>query len=140
MFLVDETTGDIELVQGDSGTLYVEGIPDDKNYKVYFSIYNSNGKILGDEVWVYSYNLPTVTFEIPSDVSKVVIRYAAYNSSYPVKININDTIMPTSYATLAADEKNIPYATITMGSNKIVTIKTTESNKYASINYIAFYK
>ena len=81
-----------------------------------------------------------VTFEIPSDVSKVVIRYGAYNSSYPVKININDTIMTTSYATLAADEKNIPYATITMGSNKIVTIKTTESNKHASIDYIAFYK
>ena len=72
MFLVDEITGNIELRQGDSGTLYVDGIPTDKNYKVYFSIYNSNGKILGDEIWVYSYQLSLVTIEIPSSLTDLL--------------------------------------------------------------------
>lgn len=122
MFLVDETTGDIELVQGDSGTLYVDGIPDDKNYKVYFSIYNSNGKILGDEVWVYSYNLPTVTFEIPSTLTDLLT----------VKGSIDDTA-EYYYGVKVCDEESGFEDTLLIGNKdigelNIMTVhrKTTE--------------
>ena len=40
-FTVDEN-GNISLVQGDSGTLVVDGIDTDKNYTVYLGIQDKN--------------------------------------------------------------------------------------------------
>lgn len=71
-FLVDETTGNITLVQGDSGTLVVDGIDTDQNYKVYFSIYNDDGVIIGDEVYTYSNFSPVAHFEIPASLTDLL--------------------------------------------------------------------
>lgn len=64
--IVDKKTGNIELYQGDSGEIVIEGIPTNRNYRVYFSIYNSKGKIVGNEIDIYSYNASTVILKIPS--------------------------------------------------------------------------
>lgn len=45
MFIIDEETGTITLRQGDSAELSIENIPDDRQYDVYFSIYDSNRDI-----------------------------------------------------------------------------------------------
>ena len=71
-FLVDETTGNITLVQGDSGTLVVDGIDTDQNYKVFFSIYNDDGVIIGDEVYTYSNFSPVAHFEIPASLTDLL--------------------------------------------------------------------
>ncbi len=52
-FIVDEN-GDISLVQGDSGTLSVEGLNTDKNYTVYFAIQDKNRKPVGNEIYLCS--------------------------------------------------------------------------------------
>lgn len=70
-FIVDED-GSIELVQGDSGTLVVEGIDTDKNYKVFFSIYDEDGKIIGDEVYTYSNYSPVVSFQVPATLTDLL--------------------------------------------------------------------
>ena len=70
--IVDKATGNIELYQGDSGEIYIEGIPTNRNYHVFFSIYNSNGKIIGDEVDIYSYNADTVVLTIPSSLTDLL--------------------------------------------------------------------
>lgn len=44
MFIVDEETGDAICRQGDSGKLLIEGLPTDRAYKCYFSIYDANRK------------------------------------------------------------------------------------------------
>ena len=69
--IIDEN-GNIELVQGDSFTLSVSGIDTDEDYKVYFSIYDSNGNILGDEIWVNSNHSDTVILEIPSSLTDLL--------------------------------------------------------------------
>lgn len=46
-FIVDEF-GNIETYQGDSGTLVVEELPTDRNYSLYFSIYNDKRQIIGE--------------------------------------------------------------------------------------------
>lgn len=53
MFIVNEETGDAVCRQGDSGKLLVEGLPTDRNYRCYFSVYDINRKIifeLGEDV------------------------------------------------------------------------------------------
>lgn len=44
MFIVDEETGDAVCRQGDSGKLLIEGLPTDRAYKCYFSVYDTNRK------------------------------------------------------------------------------------------------
>ena len=46
MFIIDEETGTITLRQGDSAELSIENIPDDRQYTVFFSIYDSNRNII----------------------------------------------------------------------------------------------
>ena len=46
MFKVDEETGDAVCRQGDSGKLLIEGLPTDRAYKCYFSVYDTNRKII----------------------------------------------------------------------------------------------
>lgn len=46
MFIIDEKTGNITLRQGDNAELSIEDIPEDKEYDIYFSIYDSNRNII----------------------------------------------------------------------------------------------
>lgn len=46
MYIIDEETGDMTIRQGDSGELTVMGIPDDREYDVYFSMYDKDKNIL----------------------------------------------------------------------------------------------
>lgn len=71
-FIVDEKTGNITLVQGDSGTLVADGIDTDQNYKVFFSVYDEEGRIIGDEVYAYSNFSPVVTFQIPASLTDLL--------------------------------------------------------------------
>lgn len=64
--------GDMEIVQGDSFPFLIEGIKTDKDYEVYFSIYNSKGKRIGDEVHVNSGYADSVVLEIPSTLTDLL--------------------------------------------------------------------
>lgn len=48
MFNVNGKTGDIICRQGDSGEFVLEGIPDDQDYDVYLSFYNSKRVIISE--------------------------------------------------------------------------------------------
>lgn len=50
MFIVDETTGDITLTQGDTGEYVISGLPIDQNYTVYLAIQDANRNPIGDEI------------------------------------------------------------------------------------------
>ena len=52
-FSVDDA-GNISLIQGDSGTIVVEGLNTDKNYTIYFGIKDKNREPVGDELFVTS--------------------------------------------------------------------------------------
>ena len=51
-FIVDTETGDLTLVQGDSGELFVEGLNTDKYYTIYFAFYNNKRRVVGTEISV----------------------------------------------------------------------------------------
>lgn len=71
-FIVDEETGDITLVQGDSGKLIVEGLPTDKNYTVYFSVYDDKRKPVASEVFMSTSGSSIVTLVIPAELTDLL--------------------------------------------------------------------
>lgn len=71
-FIVDTKTGDMTLVQGDSGELFVEGLNTDKNYTVYFAFYNSKRRRLGTEISVDSNGSSNVTLIISASLTDLL--------------------------------------------------------------------
>lgn len=68
---ITKEDGTILARQGDSGEIYIEGVDIDKNYKVYFGVYDSKRKPVGREVYVYSNFSSEVVISVPSAVTNM---------------------------------------------------------------------
>ncbi len=64
--------GNITMVQGDSGTIVVNGLNPLKNYKIYFAIQDKNRNIIGKELYVNSNKSPSVVFELTGDYTDLM--------------------------------------------------------------------
>ncbi len=62
-FNIDEK-GNITLIQGDSGTIVLNGLNTDRNYTIYLAIQDKNRKPVGNELCVYSNKNSSVVFEL----------------------------------------------------------------------------
>lgn len=111
-FIVDEKTGNITLVQGDSGTLIVQGLPSDKNYTVYFAIYNENRKIIGEEMKVQSNGSDVVTLKILSSLTDLL------------KVDLDETTAEYYYGLKLCNEDTDYEDTLCVGNNDIDGINT----------------
>ena len=92
-FIVDEN-GNISLIQGDSGTLVVEGIKTDKNYTVYFAVQDKNRKPIGSEIFVNSNNYSSVVFSLTGDFTDLLT------------VNKNETATTYYYGIKVCDSNN----------------------------------
>ncbi len=93
-FAVDETTGDITLVQGDSGTLIVTDLPTDESYTLYFAFYDEKRNIIGDEMTVDTNGSDTASVSILSSVTDLLTVDKNEDSAqyyYGLKICLEDT-------------------------------------------------
>lgn len=70
-FIVDKNA-DISLIQGDSGTFVVNGIPTDKNYTVYFGIRDKDRKPIGNELVVNSNYSSKVIFYLTGEFTNLL--------------------------------------------------------------------
>ena len=60
--------GTMRIRKGDSGSFKLKGIPADKNYKVYFAIYDpATGEIVSPELFVQSDKKPEVEVNFSVD-------------------------------------------------------------------------
>ena len=66
------SNGDIELVQGDSGSIVIDGISTDKNYTVCLAIQDNKRRPIGNEISVYSNNQSSVIFTLTSDFTDLL--------------------------------------------------------------------
>ena len=80
-FRVDEK-GNITLIQGDSGTLVINGINTDKNYKIYLAIQDRKRNVVGDELFVNSNKSSSVVFELTGEYTNLL--KVPKNESYAV--------------------------------------------------------
>lgn len=98
-FNIDEN-GNITLIQGDSGSLVINGLKTDKNYTVYFAIQDINRKPVGNELHVNTNKASSIVFELTGDFTDLLT--VSPNAScavyyYGVKLcsdnNFEDTLL-----------------------------------------------
>lgn len=99
-FSIDKN-GDITLIQGDSGSITVNGIPTDKSYTVYFGIQDLKRNSVGTEIFVNSNGMSSVVFELTGEYTDMLKvpkgkHYAVY--LYGIKVcdsltNYEDTLI-----------------------------------------------
>jgi len=91
--LVDEN-GNLTMMQGDSGSVIVEGIDNSANYTVYLAIYDKNRNLIGSELSVQSHYLDNVEFVLTgsfTDLLKVPKNKTAEIYFYGLKMCNPDT-------------------------------------------------
>lgn len=98
-FNIDKN-GNITLIQGDSGSLVINGLKTDKNYTVYFAIQDINRKPVGNELHVNTNKASSIVFELTGDFTDLLT--VSPNAScavyyYGVKLcsdnNFEDTLL-----------------------------------------------
>ncbi len=110
-FNIDEK-GNITLIQGDSGTLVINGINTDKNYKVYFAVQDKNRNPVGEEIEVSSNSFSSVIFEISGNYTDAftVSKHEPYATYY--------------YGIKVCDEENSKEDTLLIASNNLGDVNT----------------
>lgn len=87
-FFIDNE-GNITLVQGDSGEITFDGIPTNRDYKVFFAIQDDKRRPIGDEVSVMSNYMSSVVISVPSTLTDLLTVKAGQDTAeyyYGVKI------------------------------------------------------
>jgi hypothetical protein len=110
-FKVDEDAN-ISLIQGDSGTFTVTGIPDDKNYTVYFAVRDMNRKPVGSELSVSSNYSPSVIFYLTGDYTNLF------------KVDKDESFAVYYYGVKICDSAGNIEDTLTFGSGSIDSVNT----------------
>ena len=73
MFIIDEETGNIECIQGDSGQIVLSGLPTDRDdYVVYFAFIQQNKKPFGSEIAVDCNGASSVTIDVTPEFTDVL--------------------------------------------------------------------
>lgn len=89
-FVIDES-GNITLIQGDSGQLTINGLQTDKNYTVYLGIQDAKRNTIGTELSVESNNEPSVIFDlIPELTDLLTVKKSEEYSTYYYGIKVCD--------------------------------------------------
>ena len=71
-FYVNEETGNIELIQGDSGYIIVNGLPTNKNYTLYFCIKNKKRETVGNELSLSTNQAESIELQIGADLTDLL--------------------------------------------------------------------
>ena len=93
--------GDIEIVQGDSFELALNGIPEDQNYKMFFAIQDADRNPIGQEIMVESNKASTVVIKVVGNYTDLLTveegaKYAIYYygvKQCSEKDNTEDTLL-----------------------------------------------
>ena len=91
MFRIDEVSGDITLTQGDTGQYPVEGIPTDKDYRVYLAVQNNKRKQVGAQIYTNSNYSDFVTLKIADTLTDLLtVKTTEETAEYYFGIKICD--------------------------------------------------
>lgn len=114
-----DTTKTIYVRKGDSGSITINGIPTDENYKVSLGVYNPLSKEIITETQTNSNNLAEVTLGISTEMTELIGEGRYYYAIKLAKGNDEQTVLPK--AQLDSDNKLfIPNAPIFIVKAKLV--------------------
>ena len=117
-FYIDEN-GNIELIQGDSGTLTVNELPTDKNYTIYLAIRNKKRELVGSEIYLSTNQSDTVTFVIGAaltDLLTVPLSEESETYYYGIKLCATDA------QTLVETEETLFLGDMTIAEMNTITV------------------
>ena len=66
-----DANGNLEIYQGDSEQIVVNGIPEDQNYKVYFAVQNEAREPIGNEIMVESMGKGSVVIKLSGNYTRL---------------------------------------------------------------------
>lgn len=110
-FSVDES-GNITLIQGDSGTVLVSGLNTDKNYAVYFAIQDKNRKPVINEMVINSNKSPEVVFELSGELTDLL------------EVKSNESVGVYYYGIKVCDPDDFLEDTLIVADGKIGSVNT----------------
>ena len=110
-FQIDDK-GNITLIQGDSGTIVVEGINTARNYTVYFGVKDKNRNPVGNEIFVNSNNSSTVVFQLTGSFTDLLT------------VNKNENYATYYYGIKLCDSENSLEETLILDNDEIGGIDT----------------
>ena len=110
-FKIDKN-GDITLIQGDSGTITVNGIKTDKSYTVHFGIQDRKRRPVGNEIVVNSNGMSTVVFELTGNFTDLL------------KVDKNKCFETYFYGIKVCDSNTNFENTLLFGSKEIGSLNT----------------
>lgn len=91
MALSIDENGTIQIYQGDSGSVFVNGLMKDKNYRVYFSIYDKNRVEKIKLEPIEAKNVEFVEFQIlPSDTEKLEVPLKKDSETYYYGVKVQE--------------------------------------------------
>ena len=110
-FVVDDS-GNITLVQGDSGQLTVSGLNTDKSYDVYLAVQDAKRNPIGTEILVSSNGQSSVVFEFIPELTNL----------FTVKRNDESAVY--YYGVKVCDEATNFEDTLLIGNSEIGDVNT----------------
>ena len=110
-FQIDDK-GNISLIQGDSGTIVVEGINTARNYTVYFGVRDKNRNPVGNEIFVNSNYSSTVVFQLTGSFTDLL------------SVNKNENYATYYYGIKLCDSENALEDTLILDNDEIGGINT----------------
>ena len=110
-FQIDDK-GNITLIQGDSGTIVVEGINTARNYTVYFGVKDKNRNTIGNEIFVNSNNSSIVVFQLTGSFTDLLT------------VNKNENYATYYYGIKLCDSENLLEETLVLDNDEIGGINT----------------
>ena len=110
-FQIDDN-GNIALIQGDSGTIVVEGINTARNYTVYFGVRDKNRNPVGNEIFVNSNYSSTVVFHLTGNFTDLLT------------VNKNENYAVYYYGIKLCDAENALEDTLILDNDELGGINT----------------
>lgn len=116
-----DNSGNITLVQGDSGKLTVSGIPDDKSYKVYLAVQDEKRRPIGTEVYyITSPGQSSVVFDfVPVLTNLLTVKRSEEFATYYYGVKVCDENSEFEDTLLIGDSKIGDLNTITVYPKKV---------------------
>lgn len=88
---IDNSTGTIQLYQGDSGSVFVNNLDPQKSYRVYMAVYDAKRRQVGEELMVEAHNVDFVEFVLLSSFTALFeVPLAKENETYYYGIKLNE--------------------------------------------------
>jgi hypothetical protein len=110
-----DINGNMEIVQGDSVEININGIPEDQNYKIYFAAQDEDRNTIGQEIMVESNFQPTVAIKLVGNYTDLfTVPQGERSAKFPYAVKMCSDLDNT--------EDTLRLGGLKLGENPVITV------------------